>query len=48
MFDESKVKEDLEKMRKIYRKAIKDFNEIKARQDKVAKLILKLQTHNKK
>jgi hypothetical protein len=37
MFDEEKVKKDLEKMRKAYEKALKDLNEIKARQDRILK-----------
>ena len=39
MFNEEKVKKDLERMRRGYKKAIKDLNEIKARQDQIAKLI---------
>ncbi len=39
MFNEEKVKKDLERMRRVYLKAIKDLNEIKARQDQIAKLI---------
>ncbi|MFA5872271.1 MAG: hypothetical protein WC858_06175 [Parcubacteria group bacterium] len=39
MFDEDKVKKDLEKMRKAYEKAMKDFDEIEARQKKIAEMI---------
>jgi len=39
MFDEEKVKKDLERMRKAYEKALKDLREIKARQDKITREI---------
>ncbi|MDI6778564.1 MAG: hypothetical protein QMD77_05305 [Patescibacteria group bacterium] len=41
MFDEEKVKRDLEKMREAYEKAFKRLDEIKAGQDKIAKIIYK-------
>jgi len=37
MYDETKVKEDLERMRKAYAKALKDLDDIKARQDKIVR-----------
>lgn len=42
MFDEEKVKKDLERMRKIYEDAIKELDDIKARQDKIAEIIYKV------
>jgi len=41
MFNEEKVTQDLEQMREVYKKAVKELREIKARQDKIAKLIYK-------
>jgi hypothetical protein len=41
MFDEEKAKKDIEKMRKAYEKAFKRLDEIKARQEKIAKIIYK-------
>ena len=37
MFDEEKVKKDLEKMREAYEKAMKDIEEIEERQEEIAK-----------
>jgi len=41
MFNEEKVTQDLKRMREVYKKAVKELREIKARQDKIAKLIYK-------
>lgn len=39
MFDEDKVKKDIERMRKAYGKALKRLEDIKARQEKIAEKI---------
>ncbi len=39
MFDEDKVKKDLERMRGAYKKALKRLRDIKARQEKIAEKI---------
>jgi hypothetical protein len=39
MFDEEKVKKDLEKMRRAYEKAIKRISDLKREQDQIGKEI---------
>lgn len=39
MFDEEKVKRDLEKMRKAHKEAMERLDDIKIRQDKIRKKI---------
>lgn len=41
MFDEEKVKEDLERMRKAYGKALKKLEDIEARQEEISRIIYK-------
>lgn len=41
MFDEEKVKKDLEKMREAYEKALKRLDEIEERQKKIREMIYK-------
>jgi hypothetical protein len=41
MFDEEKVKKDLEKMSRIYEEAIKEMDEILARQKEIEEKIYK-------
>lgn len=41
MFDEEKVKKDLERMRKSYDEALKKLEDIEARQEKIAREIYK-------
>ena len=46
MFDEEKVKGDLDKMRDIYKKALKDLKEIEVRQEEIAKKIYAIPKRN--
>jgi hypothetical protein len=48
MFDEEKVKKDLDKMRKAYKKAMKSFDEIEARQKKIAEMIYGIKNNEDK
>lgn len=41
MRNETKIKEDLEKMRKAYAKAFKKLDEVEARQKQIAEIIYK-------
>jgi len=47
MFNEEKVKNDLEKMRQAYRKALKTLEAVKARQAQIAESISKYKARNK-
>lgn len=47
MFDEEKVKKDLEKMRKIYAEALKELKDIEARQEEIAQKIYAIPERNK-
>ncbi len=46
MFDEAKVKKDLEKMRKAYAKASKQLDDIQKRQAKIAEKIYTARKNN--
>ena len=46
MFDEEKVKINLEKMREAYKKALKDLKDIEARQEEIAKKIYEIPKRN--
>lgn len=46
MFNEEKAKNDLEKMRKTYVKALKDLKDIEARQEEIAKKIYAIPKRN--
>ncbi|KKR44262.1 MAG: hypothetical protein UX02_C0001G0095 [Candidatus Moranbacteria bacterium GW2011_GWC1_45_18] len=46
MFNEEKVKKDLEKMRDMYKKALKDLKDIDARQEEIAKKIYSMPKRN--
>lgn len=41
MFDEEKVKKDLERMREAYKKALKRLDKVEERQQKIGELIYK-------
>jgi hypothetical protein len=47
MFDEEKVKRDLEKMRKAYENAIKEMDRILARQKEIAEKIYEIKQKRK-
>ena len=47
MFNEEKVKKDLEKMRKSYEDALKELKDIEARQEEIAKKIYAIRDRNK-
>jgi hypothetical protein len=47
MFDEEKVKKDLERMRKTYAEALKDLKDIEARQKEIAQKIYLIRDRNK-
>jgi len=46
MFDEEKVKKNLERMRKTYAEALKELKDIEARQEEIAKKIYAIPRRN--
>ena len=46
MFDEEKVKKDLERMREAYKKALKNLDDIQKRQAKIAEKIYATRKNN--